>query len=156
MKIIGIDPGVSGGIAWIDDDRASAAKMPATPVDLVDLLRGLKVAGFDVVYMEKVQRGGLNRSKEGDGDKERKMGAKSAFTFGHSVGVVVGVLAALGFRVELVTPQEWQRAMSCLTGGDKNVSKAAAQRIFPGFEGKITHANADALLIAEHGRRVHR
>ncbi len=153
MKIIGIDPGVSGGIAWIDDDRASAAKMPATPVDLVDLLRGLKVAGFDVVYMEKVQPGGLNRSKGGEG---RQMGAKSAFTFGNAVGVVVGVLAALGFRVELVTPQEWQRAMSCLTGGDKNVSKAAAQRIFPGFEGKITHANADALLIAEHGRRVHR
>jgi hypothetical protein len=41
--------------------------------------------------------------------------------------------------------------MQCLTKGDKNVSKAAAQRLWPKL--KITHANADALLIAEYGRQ---
>jgi hypothetical protein len=43
----------------------------------------------------------------------------------------------------------WQKSLGCLTHGDKNVSKAAAQRLFPGM--KITHATADALLIAYYG-----
>jgi hypothetical protein len=42
--------------------------------------------------------------------------------------------------------------MRCLTKGDKNVSKARAQELFPAL--KITHATADALLIAEYGRRL--
>jgi hypothetical protein len=42
--------------------------------------------------------------------------------------------------------------MSCLTKGDKNVTKSRAQELFP--EVKVTHAIADALLIAEYGRRI--
>jgi hypothetical protein len=44
--------------------------------------------------------------------------------------------------------------MQCLTGGDKNISKRRAQELFPSL--KITHAVADALLIAEYGRRLER
>ena len=81
-----------------------------------------------------------------------QMGVVSAFTFGRSYGWLLGVLDALRIPYEFVTPQKWQKAMGCLTGGDKNVSKAAAQRLWPSL--KITHANADALLIAEYGRRL--
>jgi hypothetical protein len=42
--------------------------------------------------------------------------------------------------------------MGCLTKGDKNVSKSRAQELFPSI--KVTHAIADALLIAEHNRRT--
>ncbi len=44
----------------------------------------------------------------------------------------------------------WQKEMGCLTKGDKNVTKRRAQELFPTL--KITHAIADALLIAEYGR----
>jgi len=40
--------------------------------------------------------------------------------------------------------------MSCRTKGDKNVSKHAAQKLWPHL--KITHRDADARLIAEYGR----
>jgi hypothetical protein len=53
---------------------------------------------------------------------------------------------------EEVSPVKWQKVMGCLSKGDKNVTKAAAQRLFPDI--KITHAIADALLIAEYGRRI--
>jgi hypothetical protein len=79
-------------------------------------------------------------------------GVSSTFKFGVSYGFVLGLLSALRIRHELVTPQKWQRAMNCLSGGDKNVTKAAAQRLWPHW--KITHGNADALLIAEHCRRM--
>ncbi len=39
-----------------------------------------------------------------------------------------------------------------LTKGDKNVSKRRAQELFPAL--KVTHAIADALLIAEFARRA--
>lgn len=41
--------------------------------------------------------------------------------------------------------------MGCLTKGDKNISKARAQQLFP--TAKITHATADALLLAEWRRK---
>jgi hypothetical protein len=60
-------------------------------------------------------------------------------------------LTAAGIPFERVTPQKWQKAMGCMTKGDKNVSKRRAQELFPQL--KITHAIADALLIAEYGRK---
>jgi len=81
-----------------------------------------------------------------------QMGVTSAFTFGDSLGFLRGLLTAHQIPFEKVTPQKWQKVMCCLSKGDKNVTKAAAQRLFP--REKITHANADALLLAEYCRRV--
>jgi hypothetical protein len=64
------------------------------------------------------------------------------------------VLTALRVPYERVRPQAWQKAMGCLTKGDKNVSKRRAQELFPSL--KVTHATADALLIAEFNRRTAR
>ena len=61
-------------------------------------------------------------------------------------------LCAATIPYEEVTPQKWQKALGCRTGGDKNVSKARAQALFP--LQNITHAIADALLLAEYCRRL--
>lgn len=147
MPVIGIDPGASGGVAILydDGDVRLIEKMPATSSDLAEILRGLDGT---VAYLESVH-------------SSPQMGVSSAFKFGKNCGVIEGVLAALQMRVELVTPMKWQKAMGCLAkgrtlaGGDtekKNANKAAAQRLFPAL--KVTHAIADALLIAEFGRRI--
>ena len=44
--------------------------------------------------------------------------------------------------------------MKCLTKGDKNVTKSAAQRLYP--DRKITHADADAILIARYCYEVNK
>lgn len=80
-----------------------------------------------------------------------QMGVKSSFTFGNGFGHLEMALTAAGIPFERVRPQVWQKAMSCMTGGDKNVSKRKAQELFPHI--KCTHATSDALLIAEFGRR---
>jgi len=41
--------------------------------------------------------------------------------------------------------------MGCMTKGDKNVSKRRSQELFPQI--KVTHAIADALLIASYGAK---
>lgn len=143
LFVIGVDPGVSGGIACIDaDNRAWASKMPETETDLLEHLReiqALSAEHFTCCYVEQVW------SRPTDGGVQ-------AFKFGKSYGTILGILAAMSFRREFVSPQKWQTALGCRTGGDKNVSKRKAQELFPDL--RITHAIADALLIAEYGRRT--
>jgi len=136
--ILGIDPGASGGIAWISEDgtHVRAAKMPDTNHDLANILQEYPSR---LAILERVS------SRPGQG-------VSSTFKFGTNFGLIQGVLSALVIPYELVTPTVWQKAMGCLSKGDKNVTKAAAQRLFPSL--KITHATADALLLAEYGRRV--
>jgi hypothetical protein len=142
MKLhIGIDPGLSGGVAFIPNTGEPwAHKMPETDRDLIDLLRD-SINLFDArATLEFVS-------------SSPQMGVKSAFTFGEGYGRLQMALTALGIPYERVRPAVWQKAMGCLTKGDKNVSKRRAQELFPAI--KVTHAIADALLIAEFSRRAH-
>ena len=133
--IIGIDPGKSGAIAVLTPDGPDFIKLKETEKDVSDFLKDFD--GF--AFIENV-------------NSSPQMGVVSAFKFGQSKGFLRGLLIALEIPFEEVSPQKWQGAMKCRTKGDKNITKAKAQELFPGL--KITHANADALLIAEYGRRV--
>lgn len=150
MTIIGIDPGKSGGIAWIGDNGPCVEKMPETLTDLWDLIL------TDIAISEK--RYCIDPAKDCIKayievvHSSPQMGVKSAFTFGNSYGHLEMALTAARIPFERVRPQQWQKTMGCLTKGDKNVSKRKAQELFPSM--KITHATADALLIAEYGRRT--
>jgi len=140
MIIVGIDPGMAGGIAFFDwppDGKPfiCAFKMPGTERDIYDLLAGREGA---VVFLEAVH------SMPGQG-------VSSSFKFGRGYGFLRGIVTALKYPLHDVTPQKWQKALGCLSRGDKNVTKQKAQQLFPQL--KITHATADALLIAEYGRR---
>jgi crossover junction endodeoxyribonuclease RuvC len=143
MIIIGIDPGQSGGVAIINtqtDFTPRANKMPATVHDIVELLYAMRDEHEQAkCYIEKVA-------------SSPQMGVTSAFTFGNGLGRLEGILAALNIPMEYVTPQKWQKAMQCMTKGDKNVSKSKAQQLWPTI--KWTHATADAALICEYGRRL--
>lgn len=152
MTTLGIDPGANGGIAWISDGKPCAEKMPETLADLWELIQDiasgrnmtpqarLDTAIFGVhAYIEQVH-------------SSPQMGVKSAFTFGNGFGHLEMALTAAGIPFERVRPQVWQKTLGCMTKGDKNVSKRKAQELFPSM--KITHAIADALLLAEFGRRA--
>jgi len=138
---LGIDPGKSGAIAAIDQygNIVDIIKGDKTEHDIAEWLRSTSLDDGSKAVLEKV-------------GPMPKQGVTSVFTFGKSYGFLRGLLAANCVSYEEATHQKWQKAMGCLTGGDKNVSKAAAQRLWPTF--KITHANADALLIAEFCRRT--
>jgi crossover junction endodeoxyribonuclease RuvC len=142
--IIGIDPGIHGGIAIIfSDGKAEAHKMPDTERDIYDLLNDIADRNSYLidVFLESVH------SMPGQG-------VSSSFKFGRGYGFLRGCVTALRYPLHDVTPQKWQRALGCLTGGDKNVSKQKAQQLYPQL--KITHATADALLIATYGKQTFR
>jgi crossover junction endodeoxyribonuclease RuvC len=141
---IGIDPGVSGGIAVVGDGEQYLGPprlklKDATELDIAAFLAYINVdTAFAVI--EQVS-------------SSPQMGVVSAFTFGQSYGFLRGLLSALAIPFVPVRPQKWQKAMGCMSKGDKNVTKAKAQQLYPGE--KITHATADALLLATYCRQNH-
>lgn len=145
--VLGIDPGVRGGAAVLDVPTRGVVYLegfrPGWPhEDLVDCVRRAIAAGAPITaaYIEKVGY------MPGDG-------GKGANTFGRVDGILRGAVLMARVLVFSPTPQMWQAAMGCLSGGDKNVTKRRAQELFPAIADRITHAVADALLIAEFGRR---
>ena len=75
-------------------------------------------------------------------------GVRSMFSFGQIYGSLRMALIAARIPFEEVSPMKWQKTLECQSKGDKNITKAKAQQIYPDL--KVTHANADALLIATY------
>ena len=138
--MLGIDPGYSGCVVSLHRETGEVdglINLSETPHDIAEFVRARSLS-IDKAYLEKV--GAMPRQ-----------GVSSTFKFGTSYGFCLGLLTSLLVPFEEVTPAKWQQVMKCRSGGDKKITKAAAQRLFPRM--KVTHKNADALLIAEYGRR---
>jgi len=138
VDIVGIDPGWSGGIAYIGKLGVVAKSFTGqTEYDIWQMI--VEHCHRDVIcYMEKVH-------------SMPAQGVASSFKFGHNYGFVRACVMSTLTPIIDVSPMKWQGALGCLTKGNKNVTKARAQQWFPKM--KVTHGIADALLIAEYGRR---
>jgi hypothetical protein len=145
--IIGIDPGVKGGMAMLWDNGKVEAVLSFTDkseaeivATLDDWLRPMQPF-LPTVYLEKVN------SMPGEGHV-------GAFTFGKVYGFLRGLCAGRGLKVKDVYPAIWQSRLGCPSAGNKNVTKNRAIQMFPTWHkhDKITHYTADAMLIAEYGR----
>lgn len=142
---IGIDPGANGGVAWITSDgKACVEKMPDSLQDLWELVESIGFEAPDFTpyqikaYIEQVS-------------SSPQMGVVSAFSFGRGYGNLEMALTAAGIPFERVRPQVWQKALGCMTKGDKNITKNLAAELFPSI--KATHWSSDALLIAYYGTK---
>jgi len=143
--ILGCDPGRSGCLALLSPSGAveGMIRLASTEREVWDWLEE-RAGHVSLAVLEKVQ--GF-----------RGQAAGASFKFGQSYGFCRGILIAARVRVEGVTPAVWQRALSIPKRGAKSkaqhkaVLRGRAQEMFPGV--KITNAEADALLLAEYGRR---
>lgn len=146
---IGVDPGKLGGIAIIDV-RGNVIRLTPMPSTRRDVLQA-----FDIDWNRYEPAATLERVSAFP-----KMGVVSAFTFGGGYERLAMALTALDIPFDEVVPARWQRALGCMTQGNKNISKARAEALFPATKftmkpaPRITHAVADSLLLAEYGRRL--
>lgn len=170
MVILGIDPGRSGGVAVLsaanDTGRLrcepSLFKLDQEENDLANLFWKIfydtnRSGDWCAAVLEKVQvMPAIRRVRTPQGDvrQEVNAGIVSTATFMQSYGFLRGCLLTVGIPFINVRPQEWQKALGCMTRGDKNVSKRRAEELFPKL--RVTHWNADALLLGEFGRRTHK
>jgi len=154
MYILGIDPGVTGAVAILKDGILSTiidmptmslgAKGTKRQVNAAELAKEIKkacaaIGDQNLVYLERVS-------------SMPRQGVASTFNFGVSYGVVLGVLAALGLPVILVSPAVWKRTAGLL-GNSKDAARTLAQLLYPyaplGMKKHI--GRADAILIARYG-----
>ena len=143
--ILGIDPGLSGALAFFfpcASDRISAEDTPVVDgqIDCATLSARIKQLAPDLAIVERVS------SRPGQG-------VASTFKFGASYGAVLGCLAALGVPTRLVSPTVWKKHYRL--GADKEQARALALRLFPAcsqhFGRKKDHGRAEAALIARYG-----
>ena len=148
--IIGVDPGVNGGMCLLTPHYPmevfsfSNKTVDEVCAAMVAWTRAAKERGAVSVYLEKVH------SMPTDGHV-------GAFTFGKVYGGLLFGFKCLGCEIMHPTPQLWMEAMECMTGGDKGVTLRKAKAMWPEmFVGKTKPwclSVADAMLIAEYGRR---
>lgn len=148
---LGIDPGLSGALAFYDFPsgvlvvidmptvevtRNGKNKREVSPALVADAIAG---KGVTHAFMERVS------AMPGQG-------VSSMFSFGRSSGVLEGVLAAYEVPTTLVTPQSWMKEMGVRAG--KDGSRERAMQLFPQystlFARKKDDGRSDAALIAAY------
>lgn len=121
--------------------------------------------------IEKVQAmpGKPSFARMAAGEKTQSMGATSAFNFGKGFGIWLGILAAFKMPFEQVHPATWKKQLMAgmSTTFDENTpdsvrkdaGRIRAIELYPNAIGdlklKKNHGRADALLLAEYGRRTY-
>lgn len=152
MKRIGIDPGLSGAIVIIQDGQPIEwTAMPTMKTGSANRVNASALAAFIrphlygdekiFAYVELVS-------------SMPNQGVASMFSFGHSAGVIQGVLGAFEIPVTMVTPSMWKKRAG-LIGQDKDAARVKAIQMYPHWrdldkKGK-GQALADATLIAVYG-----
>lgn len=145
--IIAVDPGAGGGIAWAKGEELGCCAMPAAITDAIDLLRSLVVGSTSAeIWIEDVPK-----------FVGRAIPSSTTAVLFKNFGYIEGAATALGLRVILVKPHDWQRHFRLGTKKDcsgttewKNKLKTEAVRRFPTLD--VTLKTADALLILDYAR----
>lgn len=148
-SVIGIDPGVSGALAFVSASEVVCHDMPTIEIRgkrhvcpsglraILSAASSYYETGISAVVLEHVQ--GVQGT-----------GATSAFSFGRSFGVVEGVVAGLALPLTLVRPQKWTKDLNL--SRDKGAHRQAAINLFPLhadlFARVKDDGRADAALLA--------
>ena len=142
MLVIGIDPGISGGLAFISENEVKAVKMPETERDIWDCINAeiqkCKYWKDILIIIEKVHA------------FPGKQGISSTWKFAQNYGFLRGLVVALECQLIDISPQKWMKEFVITSSKGKtktqhkNELKQKAQQFFPQL--KITLATSDALL----------
>lgn len=168
MIIIGIDPGQSGAVAIMQDSPCQFTEpfgLNQLAISLYDTptIQAKKVE-FNARAMAALMpcvstENRVHAFIELVGVMPEQ-GSVSGFRFGEGYGIWQGILAALGIPYTKVRPQEWKKAMMAGRNKEKDASRLRALELFPHLQEELKlkkhHNRADALLIAEWGRRCQR
>lgn len=170
---MGIDPGNEGAIAVIPEDlQSNQVEFHDTPLVIVKsgkknkkvmnapaarmMLDSIRRTHGDEIYavIEKA----IPMPSTHGADRGTGMGVSSAFNYGKGVGVWIGLLTGLQIPFEEVHPATWKAALLRDMGKEKGASIVKATQLYPQSAVNLTrikdHGRADALLMAEYGRRA--
>src|SRR5262245_21026471 len=150
MRILGIDPGVSGGLAVVEIADGAAPAL----VECIDI----PVAGTGA--KERVDAAGIRnfidrhqpiRALIERAQAMPKQGVSSGFKYGRAIGAIEATVALCSIPVEIIEPSAWKRHWH-LPGKDKESGRQKALQQFPAAHAALArkkdHGRAEAMLIA--------
>lgn len=150
MRIAGIDVGLSGAIAILDNQ--------GIPLELQDMpvIRVVKNEIDAVEVMAILKRQNVSHAFIEKAGAMPGQGVVSMFRFGYSAGLIQGICTALNIPFTLIIPQRWKKSMLDGMPKDKGSSIVRAKQLYPSLElnRKKDHNKADALLIGLYGLRT--
>lgn len=143
--ILGIDPGISGALAWVSDDDGHLIATCDMPT--IQVLGKNKVSAPVLAKLISDRKPRLVVVE--DVGAMPGQGVTSMFNFGFSAGILAGVCAGLGLPMMAYRPSVWKRHAG--VPADKGGARQMAQRLWPGardFDRVKDDGRAEAALLA--------
>ena len=155
MKIIGIDPGISGSICFFEDGKI---------IDVIDMptmtdgkknkkqVNGAQIYNEISARVKKTEKQNVRVIVE-QVSAMPGQGVTSMFNFGQSFGILKGICSAMQLPIHFVRPTKWKKYFN-LIKTSKDASRSRVIEIFPKFSERLKRKKdsnkADAILIANY------
>ena len=157
MRVIGIDPGLSGAIAILENNKVLGIfdmpvmaegkknKRQLNSAQLVNIIKQNIDSNEDVVVVvEQV-------------NAMPGQGVTSMFNFGQTFGAIKGVCAALDLPIFFVRPSKWKKYFE-LINSSKDSSRTKVIEMYPSLSNQLSKKKdvnkSDAILIARFYRET--
>lgn len=153
MIVLGIDPGLSGGLAAVSRtpgglptllgviDIPTSGEKAKRRVDVAAVLAFIRLHNPTRAVIERAQA-------------MPDQGASSGFIYGRSVGALEACVDGMLIPLTVIESTAWKKAHALIKRG-KEDSRQRAIRLFPDghewFKRKLDHNRAEAALIAHYG-----
>ena len=155
MIIIGIDPGLSGAIAILQNKKVQSI------FDIPVMSEGKKnKRQLNSAQMVKIIKDNISNIEETVVVVEHVnampgQGVTSMFNFGQTFGSIKGICAALGLPIFYVRPAKWKKHFE-LINSSKDASRTKVIEMYPSISPRLAKKKdvnkADAILIARYFR----
>ena len=153
MKIIGIDPGLSGAIAILENKNV--LKLFDMPVMAEGKKNKKQINSAQLVNIIKKN---INKSDDIAVVVEQVnampgQGVTSMFNFGQTFGAIKGVCAALNLPIFFIRPSKWKKHFE-LINSSKDSSRTKVIEMYPSLSNQLSKKKdvnkSDAILIARY------
>lgn len=151
MKIIGIDPGLSGAIAVLENNKV------LNIFDIPVMSEGKKnKRQLNSALLVNLLKENINKEEEVAVVVEQVnampgQGVTSMFNFGQTFGALKGICAALELPIYFVRPSKWKKHFE-LINSSKDASRTKAIEMYPKLSNQLSKKKdvnkSDAILIA--------
>ena len=153
MLIIGIDPGISGSICFLEEGKIiDVLEMPT----MAEGKKNKRQVNGSQIYNEILRR--INKIEKQNirviieqVSAMPGQGVTSMFNFGQSFGILKGICSAMQLPMYFVRPARWKKYFG-LINSEKDASRTKAIEMFPYFSTHLSKKKdsnkADAILIA--------
>ena len=151
MRIIGIDPGLSGAIAVLDNNKVLKIYDMPVMAEGKKNKRQLNSAQLVNIIKENIENREETNVVVEQVNAMPGQGVTSMFNFGQTFGAIKGVCAALNLPIFFIRPSKWKKYFE-LINSSKDSSRTKAIEMYPSIANQLSKKKdvnkSDAILIA--------